>query len=314
MGANFRTFFVVNPNAANCRTGRMWPGMEKRFATLLGDVGVGFTTAPGDATHIALEAIEDGYGLIVSVGGDGTNNEVVNAFFNEDGSLVTPDAAFGFISLGTGGDFRRSLGIERGEKGAESTLPGIEVKRIDVGRMTYTDHNDKACVKYFANIASFGVGGLVDEYVNRSTKFLGGKVSFMLGTIKALRKYRNQTVRLKVDDKLDEEMVINNVAVANGQFFGGGMHVAPHALLDDGLFDVVILGDLNFREILKGSRKLYKGTHLDQDKIRWLRGKKVIAESDDRVLIDMDGEQPGKLPATFEVLPKALRLKVPGTS
>lgn len=305
-----RTLVIINPHSANGATGRRWKTIREELRRAIGDFGERFTERTGHATDLAREGLRTGCERIVAVGGDGTNNEVVNGFF-EHGRPVNPQAALGFIPRGTGGDFRRTLGIG---KRLEECLPVLQagrVRPVDVGTATFRDGAGRETHRHFINITSFGIGGLVDALVNRSSKALGGRLSFLLATARALASYRNRHIRLRVDDTFDERLTINNVAVANGQYFGGGMWVAPKASPDDGLFDVVILGDLSRGEVIRGSRRIYRGTHLEMPKVRWLRGRRVVAESDEEVLIDMDGEQPGRLPITCELLPGALRLIVP---
>lgn len=305
-----RTLVIINPHSANGSTGRRWKVIREELHRAIGAFDERFTERTGHATDLAREGLRAGYERIVAVGGDGTNNEVVNGFF-EQGRPLNPQAALGFIPRGTGGDFRKTLGIGKRLDECLPVLQAGRMKPVDVGSATFLDGAGQETHRHFINITSFGIGGLVDALVNRSTKALGGRLSFLLATARALFSYRNRSIRLRVDDAFDERLTINNVAVANGQYFGGGMWVAPKASPDDGYFDVVILGDLSRGEVIRGSRRIYRGTHLEMPKVRWLRGRRVVAESEQEVLIDMDGEQPGRLPITCELLPAALRLIVP---
>lgn len=299
---------VVNPNSANGRTGREWPSMLALLEAAFPALRVQTTTRQGEATDLVRAALRDGADVILSVGGDGTHNESVNGFFEPDGSLVRPDAVLGVLSSGTGGDFRKTLKMPKDFAGCVEVLRRAEASPLDVGRLSCVTASGEPVQRYFINIASFGVSGLVDHYVNRTTKVLGGKVSFLLGSARAMLHYRNQKVRLRIDDDFDEEMRINTVAVANGQYFGGGMWVAPKADPADGLFDVVVLGDLSKKQAVLSSPKLYKGTHIEMPEVTVIRGRRIVADSAEAVLIDMDGEQPGQLPATFEILPAAIRV------
>ena len=281
----------------------------------LGEIESEQTREPGDAARIAREALAAGFGTIISVGGDGTLNEVVNGFFRvESGNAVpvNPEAVLGVVPRGTGGDFRRTLGIPRDLKGAVEILKRGKVRTIDTGMLEYVNHRDRPSVRFFLNITSFGVGGEVDERVNRSSKLLGGKISFFRAALAATLVYRNKPVRLKVDGEKEWEGKIYNVAVANGQYFGGGMWVAPAAELDDGVFDIVIMGDFSFFDSLFGGTKIYRGRHLGHPKVHVLRGKRVEAFSRERVLLDVDGEQPGRLPATISILPGSVRIRAGG--
>jgi len=164
----------------------------------------------------------------------------------------------------------------------------------------------------FINIASFGLSGLVDRYVNDSSKRLGGTLSFLAASARASLSYDNQRVRMRFDDGDPIDTIIKVCAIANGRYFGGGMYIAPEANLDDGLFDVVSVGDLSRLEMAMSSHRLYRGTHLTLDKVSHRRAKKVSAEPLDStdVLLDVDGETPGRLPATFTVVPKSLAVVV----
>jgi YegS/Rv2252/BmrU family lipid kinase len=302
-----KAFAVVNPNSANGSTARQWPQIEALLKAAIGPFEHAFTKAQGDATPLASQAAKDGCDLVISVGGDGTNNEVVNGLLAEN--MPAPGPTLGFVPRGTGGDLRKTLGIENTIEAAVRRIAEGSPKKIDAARMEITDHEGRTVTRHFVNITSFGIGGLVDQKVNSSTKALGGKASFFIGTVKAFAAYRNQRVRVSFDGAAAEEMTINNVAVANGRFFGGGMMIAPEAQIDDGLFDVVILGDLSLMEVIANGPKVYKGAHMPHPKIRHLRAKTVRAEPvdpADHVLLDVDGEAPGRLPATFQILPGAL--------
>jgi lipid kinase, YegS/Rv2252/BmrU family len=305
-----KTFIVVNPHSADRATGKHWPAMRTVIRQALGEFEEALTIGPEDATNLVRDALRSGVRRIIAVGGDGTNNEVVNGFF--DGKRpIAPEAQLGFIPRGTGGDLRKTLKIDKSLDACLRVLSSGQVQEVDVGATRFVGHDGAERQRLFINITSFGLGGLVDATVNASSKMLGGKISFLLGTFRALMAYDNKTIRLKVDDTFNDQIVINNVAVANGQYFGGGMWVAPEAKPDDGLFDVVILGDLSRGEIIRKTNCIYKGIHLRMPKVSFFRGKHVEATCDQEVLIDMDGEQPGRLPITLDVLPRALRIIAP---
>ncbi len=184
-------------------------------------------------------------------------------------------------------------------------------RRVDVGWLRYVDHEGRPAERAFLNIASFGISGLVVQLVNETPKWLGGTPSFLIGTLRAMAQYRNQRVRVMVDGGEPHEGDVLSVAVANGRFFGGGMQIAPRAEIDDGLFDVVTLG-ITSLESLKQTLNVYRGTHLDHPGITCVQASRVYAEpvnAADHVQIDLDGETPGRLPATFEIRPRALLLR-----
>jgi len=307
---NYKTFFVVNPHSANGKTGKCWPEIKLLAESVLGPIGFGLTERPWHAVELTRGAIKDGYEMIVSLGGDGTNNEVTNGFF-DNGEPINPEAVMGVVCSGTGSDFIRTIGVPRDFRQAVPMLAGREAKPTDAGRMTLVNHKGEKETRYFINIASFGVGGEVDDRVNRTTKALGGKASFLIGSLRGTLAYTNKPVSIRMDGAEPIERTVFNVAVANGRFFGAGMQTAPQAEVDDGMFDVVVLGNLAFSEKLKLSRLIYDGRHLAMEKVESFRATRVEASSPDRVLLDVDGEQPGMLPSSFEVLPKAIKMKRP---
>ncbi len=297
---------IVNPRSANGATARLWPEIAPRLAAAVGEVQSRFTQRPGQATELAREALRAGAELVLSVGGDGTHNEVANGFF-DGASPVRPGAAMGLVPAGTGGDFRKTFGWSADAREAVERLRSGARRQIDVGRVTFTTDRGPA-VRHFVNVASFGIGGLVDDRVNRTTKALGGKLSFAIASLRALLAFRDQRVRVSIDGGETRELAVTSFAVANGQYFGGGMWVAPEARPDDGLFDLTIWQGFGLSDFVLRAGRLYDGSHRKLPGTTTARAKRLRAESDEVVLLDVDGEQPGRLPASFELLPGALTL------
>ncbi len=304
-----KTFFVVNPHSANGSTGKRWAELAATIARTLNDFGVEFTRGPMDAARICTQALKSGYECIVAVGGDGTINEVVNGFF-EGGKAISSNAALGVLPRGTGGDFRRTFSWDTDFEAAVKRLKTPETRPLDVGLVEYRAHDGSTQKRYFVNICSFGASGLVDQEVNTTTKALGGKVSFMLGSLKALTKYSDRLVKFSVDGGPLEQALVTTLAVANGQYFGAGMKVAPTADVSDGIFDVTIWSGYNLADFIFKSAGVYNGNHVKWKGTRTLRCTSFTASSDEDVLIDCDGEQPGRLPCTISMLPSAIRLKI----
>lgn len=308
-----RTVLVVNPRSQGGRLGKRW----KDIADTIGRAfpfEEAITDAPGDATRLTRDALRGGAERVVAIGGDGTINEVCNGFFDERGAAIAAEASMAVIPFGTGGDFRRTVHLPTELAEAARVIAANHRRKVDVGRLEFTASDGKRALRMFANIASFGVSGVVDRLVNESGKKLG-RLSFALATARATWSYKNQRVQLVFDGRDRVEATINTVAVANGRYFGGAMMVAPNAELDDGQFDVIAMGDFGFGDLLKSGRRLYQGTHLTMDKVTARRARVVEAEPIDPAAIvelDVDGENPGRLPARFELLPAALWLVVPG--
>ena len=298
--------FIVNPHSGNGATGREWPRIQTAAKAQLGTTLTScLTSGPGDATRMAKSHLLDGADVIVCVGGDGTLNEVVNGFMDENGP-IRKDALLGFIPNGTGCDFVKTVPIPRDLEESLDTLRSGNPRLIDLGRLRYRNHQDAPSTRYFHNITSFGLGGEVDARVNRTTKAFGPFISFIWSTLIAILSYGKKTIRLKVDNHYDEEIKIWNVAVANGQHHGGGMRVAPGAVIDDGLFHITVIGDLSLAGVFRHLPKLYNGKIREIKEVSCLTGKKVEAFSQEPVLLDVDGEQPGILPITIDIIPSAL--------
>ena len=308
-------FVVVNPRSGNGRTGREWETIARRLGEVYPRMSVAFSAARGDATRLVRTALREGHQEIVAVGGDGTINEAVNGLFDGDG-MIEPDAVFAFVTSGTGGDFRKSFGIAPGADAAIARLKTAAVRSVDIGHVACLSARGEPCARYFVNIASFGMSGRIVDSVNRAriAKLFGGSFAFAFHSAAAMLRHRDMPVRIMVDGVDVEDATISTVAVANGQFFGGGMKVAPGAGLDDGLFDVVVIGAAPKGQSLGKMKLIYTGDHVREPHVRVVRGQRVVvapvAETGGRpVLIETDGEAAGRLPATFEILPRALNLR-----
>jgi YegS/Rv2252/BmrU family lipid kinase len=302
-----KTFVVVNPNSSGGKTGKGWEPLKEAIHQQVGRFEFGFTQFSGHGATLAAEAVAKGFEMVVSLGGDGTHNEVANGLL-QGGS---PDkVVLAIVTSGTGGDFRRTLGLGKGPLPAIRCLSGRSTRTLDVGRFTYVDHGGAKAVWHFINILSFGIGGLVDHIVNTSGKALGGKATFFLATLRALAKFKPAEISLSVDDGSARVVTIHNVAIANGKYFGGGMLVAPDAAPDDGQFDVVSFEGMSTLSFAGLGSSIYAGKHVTNRHVTVTRARRVVATSKDRVLLDVDGEPKGMLPLTVDLMPGALRVKV----
>ncbi len=302
---------MVNPRAGSGTAARKIPEIDAAFARAGVRHRIVETRAPGDATRLAREARLDGVDCIAVVGGDGTINEVGQAYLGDDGEPAPgPDLAL--IPAGTGGDFRKTFELGDDVDVAVRRIVESEPRPLDLGVLSLTSDAGEKIARAFLNITSFGIGGLTDRIVNASPKWMGGKAAFFLGTLRAMVSYRNAPVIVRVDGKPCLEGPILNVAIANGRYFGGGMKIAPDADPSDGLFDVIALYDLTRAQGVGLAYKIYQGSHLGSPGVRVARGSLVEAEPampGGEVLIDMDGETPGRLPLTARVAPGALRIR-----
>jgi diacylglycerol kinase (ATP) len=252
--------------------------------------------------------VRDGATLLVAVGGDGTLNEVVNGLVRSGGT-----AELATIPLGTGMDFVRTFRIPRSFDGAVRTAVHGTARTIDVGRVRFREWNGATAERYFANVGSVGMSAAVAQRANGMSKRLGGKATFFYALVRVFLDWQNTEVSVELDGKdgIRRDARMHDVIVANGRWHGGAMRLAPDAEPDDGLFDVVLIGDITKRDFVTTAPKIYKGTYLAHPKVELLHASAVAVDAQGHLPIELDGEQVGTTPASFEVVPGALRLRVP---
>lgn len=305
---------VVNPHSASGRTARHWPKLAAMLESRMGHVITRFTHEPGAGIAITRALLREGCDLIIAVGGDGTVNEVANGFFDKD-ELVRPEAVLGILPLGTGGDFRRSLGIPTDPAEAIEILAAGIPAQIDVGKATFRDRSGGRASRYFVNLVSFGMGGLVAA---RSKNFMGrfgGKSAFLWATVKTFLSYRGRQVSLSLDGSSTRlPFFITNVAVGNGQFHGGGMRPCPAAVPNDGVLDVTVISYAGALELLSSISMLYSGEIYSHPKVRHFQAAHLIAGGNSTTAVEIDGEPVGTLPMEITLLPRPVRVQVGSSS
>jgi YegS/Rv2252/BmrU family lipid kinase len=298
------TAFLVNPASAGGSTGTHWPEIARRAAELglVGDTL--FSERPDHMRELSRQAVAGGAELLVAVGGDGTVNEVVNGLAGE-----TRSAHLAVIPRGTGVDFVRTFDIPTRLDDALRVALGGRSRAIDLGRATYRSWGGEAQSSYFANVASAGMSGAIAKRVNES-KSRFAKASYFLATFAVFARWQTSDVRVAVDEE-SRSVRMRDVVVANCRYFGAGMKICPEAEPDDGLLDALLIGDVTKTDLVLTLPKIYRGTHLPHPKAELLRGRVVSVEADVPLPIQLDGEQPGTTPVRFDVLPEALRVRVP---
>ena len=255
-------------------------------------------------TDLSRQAAKDGAKFLVVVGGDGTVNEVVN------GIAGLEDVEIAIVHRGTGGDFVRTFGIPHKLEDALEVARFGGTRLVDLGRATLRTWAGRKGDIWFANIASAGMSGAVAKRVNETGKALGGKIAYAWSTVAVFARWHNAQISVVVGSE-ERSGPMYDVIVANGRYFGGGMKITPEAETDDGLFDVLLIGDVTKKDLVLTLPKIYRGTHLPHPKAELLRGAKVTVDAPIPLPVELDGEQPGTTPARFEIVPRALRLRVP---
>lgn len=306
---SYDAFVVVNPSAGSGLAGKRWGEVAGALSRNLGSYRHAFTTAPGHARILAVGALEAGHEMIIAVGGDGTASEVASAFFDGERNRA-PEAVLAVLPLGTGCDLARTLAPKRSIHALCATLRDRQYRTIDVGHVRFVGHGGHEAERVFVNVSSFGCGAAVARSITARDKRLGARLGFNLAAAKTLARYTNKNISVTLDSQSPQMHEVTNVAVCNAQYFGGGMWVSPHARLDDGALDVTIWSGFGLRDFLLKQRMLYDGSHVREERTRVARVASLSAQSAEQVFLEMDGEHVGELPATFRILPGALRMKL----
>ena len=309
--APLRTKVIINPQAGSGQTGERWPSIQSALQQAIGAFDTSWTSAPGEAISMTRAALRDAYERIVAVGGDGTLNECINGFLADD-RPVRPQSVLAYVASGTGEDFRRTLEISHSPHRAATALSDHRMREIDVGKATYQTMNGATESRYFVNMATLGLGGAVVRALPsaRPTWLGSGTLSYLVAILRTLMSHSNQRLTIHVDDERLQTASCH-VSIANGRFLAGGIPFAPDASTNDGQFDVVVLGDFSRLGLLCRAHRFYAGTHDELDAVDLLKGQsiRVTSSAASPFYLEADGELLGRLPATFEILPRTLRLQ-----
>jgi len=312
---------IINPESAGGATREAWPKIASDLATHFGAFSREFTSYSGEGVELAANAARKGTKLIIACGGDGTVSEVANGILTSG-----TDAELGIMPSGTGGDFRKTIGIPVRSSDAARILRDGRTRQIDVGRVTFLKDNGEHDSRYFLGVASFGMSADVIARVKaggpewlpaKAPRWISGRVSFGLAMLQSAVKTQATRVMVELDEEPVRQLTVANLCIANARFFGGGMKIAPNAKLTDGKFDVISIGDLGAPRILANAPRLYLGAHLGMSEVGHTLARKLTARplyKNQRIEFEVDGELPGHLPATFQILPKALRIRCPQDS
>lgn len=296
-------FFIVNPRAG---TGiRVFSAVASRLRALDVPHFAAVTTAAGDATKLAQLACREDFRAIVAVGGDGTINEVVNGLLRADGA-VDDRLPIGVIPRGTAQGFARGLNVPLTPAAAVERLLAGREKRIDVGRIRFEDGS----MRLFLNVLGVGFDAAVAQRAQEVRPAVASLPAHVLGFASALAAYRNSEISLVLDGEETPSFKArcNLVLAANGPYYATGMRLAPDARMDDGLLDVVIVGDIRKLDLLRNLPRLLAGSPVEHGEVTWRRARRIKLGSVEGALMQADGEVVGHLPAEVDLLPSALRL------
>jgi YegS/Rv2252/BmrU family lipid kinase len=288
-----RALVIVNPVAGNGRAARVWQQVRADIDGLRQSECV-MSERVGHARELAQSAAQDGYDRVVVVGGDGTMCEVASG-------VAHSQTAVAMIPAGTGNDCCRNLGIPTDVVAAANLALAGPIRAVDLGEIQTPGGST-----HFVNVAGFGFDAEVAWRVNAMPKIVGGTLPYVWGVLQTLWRYSSPRMRITLDDH-ELEQAVFLVAVGIGACYGGGMRIVPDAVIDDGLFDVCVVGNLGRLEVLRLFPKIYSGAHRGHAAVQFFRCREVRAECGTSARCQADGELVGALPASFTILPGGLQ-------
>ncbi|HMU32390.1 MAG TPA: diacylglycerol kinase family lipid kinase [Pyrinomonadaceae bacterium] len=307
---------IVNPKSAAGSTREAWAATASELRTHFGPYSAAFTKGAGDAIAIAERAANEGRTFIIACGGDGTINEVANGIIRSGA-----DAELGILPSGTGGDFRRSLKMPNQPREAARALREGFTKRLDAGKVTFSGNDGEEVSRFFMNVSSVGLAASIIDRVKGTkafdwlpTKHLRGQANFAASTLREIADLEPFMLRVRIDDGDEMKLRSINFCVANARYFGGGMMIAPDASLSDGLLDIVNIGAISAAKVVARGITLYRGTHLGLDEVDHRLARKIEVGAFDpteEIRLETDGELPGRLPAVYESVPNAIKVRMP---
>ena len=312
-----KPLLLLNPSSQAGKTGAEAPELERIITRYVGPVDRVHTERPRHAVDLAEEAAREGRDTVIVVGGDGTIHEAANGLMRaREAGISLP--RLGIIGRGTGGDFRKTLGIEHRLDRYCQAIASKKTRKVDIGRFTFCNKAGQRDQAWFINILSMGMGGLVDEYVAEDSGKLGGTFAYFSASFRALLRSEVgilDCVLRSGDQRQSIEITTRQIAICNGRFFGSGMEVAPMAKPDDGIFNVVSLGAASRFKFAVSSLSIYSGSHINSPEVEVLEcdGIDIELRNDsirDIYPLDVDGEPLGTLPVSIDLVPQAIEVFV----
>lgn len=311
---NNKWLVVVNPKASVGKSGKDWPQIRQ---ILIND-GIEFddvlTEYPRHAIEIVRNAIvEKGYRKFIAVGGDGTNNEVINGIFTQD-AVPTTEITMAAMPIGTGNDWRRTFDIPLEYDKVAKIIKAGHTYAHDIGKLTYYDDGNTG-IRYFLNAAGTGLDEMVCHSTNRmKQQGKGGTIRYLISLVKCMLTYKVTRIQLTIDDELVFDDYILNLSIGNGRFNGGGMMTMPKAIPNDGLFDVTVIKKVSIFKFAANVKNVYDGSFIKKiDEVKTFRGKRIhiVSIPPHSLKVETEGENLNNSPFDFEVLPKAINMVIP---
>jgi YegS/Rv2252/BmrU family lipid kinase len=305
-GTKTEWLVIVNPNAGNGKGKKDW----HKISSLLKKHGLEFTAVftekKNQAIEISASEIENGFRKIISVGGDGTLNEIVNGIFKQT-TCPTSDITLALIPVGTGNDWGRMFHIHLLYDSAVKTISDGKSMLHDIGKVSYYNGTEHG-FRYFINIAGLGFEAVVVKRTNaQKDRGRSNKAIYFYNLLMSLISYKNTDVELTIDDQTVTSNVFS-INVGNGRYCGGGMRQTPEALPDDGLLDITVINRMGRIEIIRNLQMLYDGSILSHEKVDGYRSTSLLVTSSSLLFAEADGESLGHTPVEFTIIPAGINI------
>ena len=303
---NQEWFAILNPNAGNGKGSKDWNRIEDILKKNSIRFNVKSTERKGHAIEFTRELIAGGYRKIISIGGDGTLNEIINGIFTQD-HCPAAEIILSLIPVGTGNDWGRMFGIPLVYEGAVQVIKEEKLTLHDIGVVSYYNGEEKE-KRYFINIAGLGFESIVVKRTNKQKdKGKSSKAIYFYNLLTSLISYKNAIADITIDGK-SSRVKIFSINVGNGRYCGGGMRQTPDALPDDGLLDITVIKEIGRIEIIRSLKLLFDGTILSHPKVDGYRSNNLKVSSESLLYLEADGESLGHTPAEFSIIPSAVNI------
>ncbi|TDO78284.1 YegS/Rv2252/BmrU family lipid kinase [Halanaerobium saccharolyticum] len=299
---------VVNPAAAGGKAVKIWPKKNEYFKQEFSNFEEIYTREPGEAVKFAQKAVEENYDYIMSVGGDGTVNEIINGILSAEKKELRTKLII--YPLGTGSDLSRTLNLPTNIEDFIDLVKQEKSRSVRVVEADFFNYQQQKTKRYFLNIADCGMGAEVAKKLNESKKTIDGSLSYLIKIFQTLFNYQNKEVKVEADNKLLYQGKIRSVIIAQGNYFGGGIKIAPEAGLFSDKLNLVLLKDFSKLGIILNLIKAYKGKHLSHSLVESHQVEKIKISSQERVELELDGESVGICDSSFKISEKEIEILI----
>lgn len=268
------------------------------------------TEHPGDSFPLAVMALDKGYTHLVSVGGDGSLNEVINGYMSVAAGWMEKarnKIRITTLPMGTGNDFARTIGAPSTLAGLFDSVDKDNCQQVDLGLASYTNVDGGPAKRFFINITDIGLGGVVVEKAHRYPAWPGKKFNYQRGIISTLLTYRHREVSIQADT-FSEQGRMMSLIIAKGKYFGSGLGIAPDASPSDGQFSIVSLGQVSILDYFRHLKTIRQCERVVHPQVTYRTARMITIEgSSGQLPIDLDGDFAGYTPLDIRICPAAVR-------